>query len=245
MKINGLNGTNTSAGMMGSQKASDSVSRNIQNQIARKQKELQELSSNDMLSVEEKMKRRQELQQEIADLNNQLRQHQIELRRERQKKQSSSVDDMLGGNKKAAAKKENKSTGLSQASMQAMISGDMALEQAQAQEGTVTRLEGRAGVLESEIKTDAGRGGSAEAKKQELAETEQKVNQAMETQMGMLGKVNEEVEAAKNTEKQTEKSGRTEKSDRTDNREIENEEKGEKAGEFLGESAYTHVDVYL
>ena len=104
MRINGLNGVNnTQAGGMNMMQANDSVSKNIQNQIANAQKQLQELSSNKEMSIEEKMKKRQEIQQQIADLNNQLRQHQIEQRKEQQAKKSS-MDDMLGGSKKTAPK---------------------------------------------------------------------------------------------------------------------------------------------
>lgn len=86
MKINGFNGTNTQIGAMGMAQANDSVSKNIQNQIANAQQKLQDLSSNEELSLEDKMKKRQEIQQEITNLNQQLRQHQIEQRKEQQSK---------------------------------------------------------------------------------------------------------------------------------------------------------------
>ena len=69
MKINGFNGTNTQTGAMGMAQANDSVSKNIQNQIANAQQKLQDLSSNEELSLEDKMKKRQEIQQEITNLN--------------------------------------------------------------------------------------------------------------------------------------------------------------------------------
>lgn len=56
MRINGLNGANTPVGGMNMTKATDSVSKNIQNQIANAQKQLQELSANKDMSIEEKMK---------------------------------------------------------------------------------------------------------------------------------------------------------------------------------------------
>ena len=56
MKINGFNGTNTQTGAMGMAQANDSVSKNIQNQIANAQQKLQDLSSNEELSLEDKMK---------------------------------------------------------------------------------------------------------------------------------------------------------------------------------------------
>ena len=57
MKINGINGSNTQMGQMGMNQATDSYSRNIQNQIANAQKQLQELSSNEEMTLEEKMKK--------------------------------------------------------------------------------------------------------------------------------------------------------------------------------------------
>ena len=84
MTINGINGVNTQMKQMGMNQATDSYSRNIQSQIANAKKQLQELSSNEDMSLEEKMKKRQEIQQQISDLNMQLRQHQMEQRKEKQ-----------------------------------------------------------------------------------------------------------------------------------------------------------------
>lgn len=52
----------------------DAVSIDIQNQIAAKQRELQELSSDKDMTPEEKMKKRQEIRKEIAALKQELRQ---------------------------------------------------------------------------------------------------------------------------------------------------------------------------
>lgn len=78
MEINSINGINTQMRQMGMNQATDSYSRNLQNQIADAQKQLQELSSNKDMSQEEKMAKQQELQQQISDLIVQLRQHQME-----------------------------------------------------------------------------------------------------------------------------------------------------------------------
>ena len=161
MTINGINGTNTQTAQMGMNQATDSYSRNIQSQIANAQKQLQELSSNGDIPQEEKMKRRQEIQQQISDLNMQLRQHQMEQRRAamnsaEQQAKGSAMDDMGGG---ANAKAGNKSAGLSQASMTAMISADSSIKQAKAHGSVATKMEGRSGILKSEIKLDQARGG--------------------------------------------------------------------------------------
>ena len=105
---------------------------------------MQELSSNEELSIEDKMKKRQEIQQEINNLNQQLRQHQMAQRKEQQTKKTS-MDDMLGGSRKTAPKSGNQSAGLSQASMQAMISADSSMKQAKVQGSMATQMEGKAG----------------------------------------------------------------------------------------------------
>ena len=57
MRINGFSGTNTQTGTMGMTQGNDSVSKNIQNQIANAQQKLQDLSSNEEMSLEDKMKK--------------------------------------------------------------------------------------------------------------------------------------------------------------------------------------------
>ena len=193
MRINGFSGTNTQTGAMGMVQAGDSVSRNIQNQIANAQQKLQDLSSNKEMSLEDKMKKRQEIQQEINNLNQQLRQHQIEQRSKQQSKNSSSMDDMMAGTNSTSAKK---GTGLSQASMQAMISADSSVKQAKVQSSTATQLEGRAGVLESEIKQDKGSGANTGKKEEELADLQVKAQSATAAHMSTLADANKTMEEA-------------------------------------------------
>ena len=203
---------------------SDSYTKNIQRQIADAQQKLQDLSSNEELSLEDKMKKRQEIQQEITNLNQQLRQHQMEQRREQQSQKSSSMDDMIAGTKHTSAKK---GTGLSQASMQAIISADTSMKQANVQGSVAAGLKGRAEVLESEIRQDAGKG-NTEKKEQDLADIQGKVQSATAQQMSMVARANQEVEeaakvdSAENTEKtesadKTNNTNKTGNADRTDN----------------------------
>lgn len=213
-----VGGVTTQAGIS---QVVDPVGQNIRNQIANAQKQLQELSSNKELSMEEKVKKRQEIQQQISELNNQLRLYQMEQRRAKQQKQDS-FDDMLGGNQKAGtAKIEQQATGLSQASMEAMISADTSMKQAHIQGSVATRMEGRANVIKAEIM----QGGNTEAKKEELAEIEQKANNATASQMNTLAEVNKAVEEAS-------------KVDKTGGNEKESEEKNKtEGGEEISETA--------
>ena len=202
MKINGIDGMNTSIKGMNMLQSNDSVSKNIQNKIANAQKQLQDLSSNKEMSIEEKMKKRQEIQQQIADLNSQLRQHQITQRKEQQAKETS-MNDMLGASKQTASGTGKRTAGLSRANMKAMISADSAMAQAKIQGSVAGQMEGKAGVLETEIKLDAARGVDVEKKKEELAEVEQKEIAAETAQLSTLADANKELEAATKEERQT------------------------------------------
>ena len=216
MTINGINGVNTQMGQMGMNPAADAYSRNIQNQIAEAQKRLQELSSNEDMSLEEKMKKRQEIQQKINDLNMQLKQHQIEQRREaqshseKQQAKSSSMSDTPNGN--GTSKAESKNTGLSQACMTAMISADSSIKQAKIQGGVATEMKGKAGVLDSEIKLDKVRGNDTQAKEEELAEVEQKAQAAATLQLSSLADASRTMKEAARADSKT---------DKTDNKDMD------------------------
>ena len=233
MKINGFNGTNTQTGAMGMAQANDSVSKNIQNQIAN-------------------------AQQEINNLNQQLRQHQIEQRKEQQSKKSS-MDDIVAGTKNTSAKK---GTGLSQAGMWAMISADSSMKQAKVQGSMATQMEGRAGVLESEIKQDAGKG-NTEKKEEELADLQSKAQSATAAQMSSLSDANKSMEeaakadnrtdAAETKKNQTQKAENTQENvdtttDASDNADIKTEtaETIKNPASESGQSVvYTPIDIRL
>ena len=80
--------------------------------------------------------------------------------------------------------------------MTAMISVGSALKQATIQGNTAKKLEGRAGVLESEIKLDKSRGGDTRAKEEELAELEQAAMKTTSSQMSTLNDANKTMEEA-------------------------------------------------
>lgn len=231
MRVSGINGITPQPGQAGLQQT-DAVGRNIQKQIAQKQKELQNLSSNQELDMEEKEKKRKEIMQEINNLNNQLRQHQIEQRREaanagRNQEKDSSVDDMIGGNRRSS-KGAAKSSGLSQTSMKAMILADSALDQAQVQGSVAAEMENRINILKTEIKQDAGRT-DVTAKKQELAGMEQRMEHASAAQADILRQTNQDMEKAQKSE------GAEETVEKEEDRKDNNPE----------EQKYPSVDVYL
>ena len=230
MNVNGINGNGTGvqAFQMKMNQGTDAVSKNIQNQIANAQKQMQELGENKEMSLEEKMKKRQEIQQQISDLQNQLRQHQIEQRKENQQKSGSSMDDMLGGSRQTSRKTKG-GTRMSSASMQAIISADSSMHQVKVQGAVKSEMEGKAGVLESEIKLDEARGGDTTKKREELAEVEKKAEDITASQMEILSDANKKMEEAAKADQEatkTEKAKGKDKADKKDKTDKEDKQPG-------------------
>lgn len=264
MTVGSISGTNNmqKAGF-GANMQTDPVSKSIQNQIANKQKELQELASDDKMMPEEKMKKRQEIQQEINTLNQELRQHQITQRKEQQQKAASENTASAESQKPQSTQSGKKTTGLSSAGMQALISADSSVKQSEVQGSVSARMEGRAGVLEIEIKQDSGRGGSTEEKQKELAEVQQKAQEAASAQMSTLADANQTIKEAGeadseeiNKDKTSGKDGITsenknQKVEGEDNNNIEENEKGEKEisknddAQQVQQLQYTPIDIRL
>ena len=236
MRVNGANGINISAAALGMEAggSADPQVKDLQNQIQNLQKQLKELGSNSEMPAELKSRKRQDLQKQISDLEAQLRQRQIEVKHEeavkKQQKKGGSLDEMLGV--KPQAKKDGRqSAGMSAGSMEALISADASLKQADVHGSTAQKMEGRAGVLEAEISMDSMSGGASAvaSKKEQLAEAQAKAAEAASAQMGSLAQAAEEAKKAGEAENSREdiseksKDGRTgtaqegEKTDGTDN----------------------------
>lgn len=210
MNVNGLNGAGMKQGtlaMGAGGGAMDAVSKDLQNQITNLQKQMQELASNQEMTGEAKMKKRQELQKQISDLEMQLRQRQMDVKREeRQKKQNKgpSIDEMTGA-KNQAQKGAKQTAGMSAGSMEALISADCSMKQADVHGSVAKSMENRAGILEAEIKQDAGKAGDATAaKKEELAKVKELASQAAASQMQSVAEADKTLEEASSKEEKVE-----------------------------------------
>lgn len=253
MKVNSAaNGVNMQAGQMGFQQEDDMISKNLKRQITDLQKQLQELSANTQMGGEEKMKKRQEIQKQISDLNVQLRQHQIEQRREKQQEKASSDDIFDTDSKVGETKAGDKGKGLSQVSMEAMISADASMKQAAKQGSVATKMEGRAGVLETEIKLDSARNGNTDAKREELAKVEQKAADATASQLDTLSKVGKMMKEASDSERSAgdtesaEKNGEAKDAENSENARLaEGIENGDEDKDDAKRAGDVRVDVYI
>ena len=110
--------------------------------------------------------------------------------------------------------------------MQAMISADSSMKQAKVQGSVAVQMEGKASVLESEIKMDQGRGVSTEKKEEELANVQSKAQAATASQMSALADANDIAKEASEKEDTTQTDeNKKDKTDKTkqeaDNKELE------------------------
>lgn len=229
--IGGNRGANAGAGAvhMGTG-GTDAYSKSLQKQIMEAQKQLQELSGNESMTSEMKRKKRQELQKQISDLNMQLRQHQMEERRKAQEEKQESQA-------KSQPKKEEQAGGLSNGSMQAMISAEGSIKLAKQQGGTAKKMQNGANIKRIEIKLDGGGSerraddsAAISSKWDDVEGMEQKAKDATASQMSLLAKAQEEASKAgeesstgTKTDKVDEKGNtKTQKQDSVSNEEEQN-----------------------
>lgn len=185
MQVKGINESSVST-LQASAQPVDEVSKGIQQQITNAQMQLQRLSSNQEISAEEKQQKRQEIQKQIAELNTELRQHQMEVRREQRIKAQSSGDDLLPVDTPEQQLEENVQTTLSTNSMRSIISAESAMTQAEAHRNVSSNLESRVRVLQGEIKQDARKGNNTERKQKELEQLENRITRASGARVGVM-----------------------------------------------------------
>lgn len=211
MKIEEANRGSLWTEQIGTVQATDSESKNLRNQIIGEQKRLKELTVDNELNAEEKRKKRQEIQKQITELNNQLKQHQIELRKEQKEKEKK------GANIESESSEEEESTekGMSQTGMKAIISVDSAISHAKAQENVSITLDSRVRVLQDEIKQDTGRGKDTKMKEKELESLEDKAIRVKAAKMEILADAALEIKQAAEEEYQADKNNKEKKKSNT------------------------------
>ncbi len=204
MEVNRINGSQGIRGGQASQTV-DTVSKSIRNEITGIQKKMKEVAADEKISVEEKTKKRQELQQEISSLNTKLRQHEEKMRKEQQAKAAA---ENTGEERRRKTEEESNDSGREAAEWEpvnknqatSFVSADSTMEHAVRQGSVVSRIEGGIGVLKAEIRQDAARGEDVERKKQELKGLEQRAQRAAEAQFSMLGASHQTMKKAVETE---------------------------------------------
>lgn len=175
----------------------DAISKSIENEISDVQRQRQQVSKQD-LSADEKMKKRQELQQEISRLNNQLRQRQAEARKKQNKEEvvkERDAENIKADNEKkeqvAASKKdetkekeaESKTVEMQDAKKdkikeQTVVSAEAAISQSRLQSKVVSGIQNDINILKGEIRQDKARGENVDDKKEQLEKQRNRLRRA-------------------------------------------------------------------
>ena len=201
MQISGIgDGQDTRPVMLPQQGTNNPELDSLQRQIEEKQKQLQELGKDDKLSPEQKQKKRQSLEQEIAELEAQKNQVKMAAkqkeRKEAEERQVKQSGDSYNRNK------DGDTSQISARGMKALITAGATMDMADVKNRVATSLEGEAGVLESEIKLDQGRGGDTAKKEEQLEEINAKADDLNRKTLDDLDKANEEMRFARDRERE-------------------------------------------
>lgn len=186
----------------------DAKTKSFQTQIASAQTQLQKLSANREMSSEEKAEKRQEIQKQIMELNNMLREHKMEMRREKQQqaaeeaakreeqKKSQNEDSKEKTSETVVVEEKpqvTETTGLSSKRVKSIVAADSTITRVRSQENVSKNLKSRVRVLEGEIKQARNSGGYVEAKKSEIESLENKVERISGAKMNILGTAMQEM----------------------------------------------------
>ena len=196
MKINGTQ-SNAVQSVQRNVQSDDPVIKNAQSQIEELRKRMQALAKNEDMDADTKREKRQELQQQISDLQVTIRQRQLELRNKKQQESIEKAEAARAKTQPDSVKEAKQAGAFTTKGMNAVLSAGNAMEISKAQGDLASRLEGRANELKSEIKLDKARGADTREKSDELAKATRGAKKAQSDQIGTLGKAVKELKEAK------------------------------------------------
>ncbi len=222
-------------------KRQDGILNSIQDQIMGVQNQLKKISENEEMSLEEKMSKRKELQQQLQDLNKQYTQRKMEVQKEKREKRAAEANANTEN-------KERKEPGvMDSSSMHGLINASSSMESVKTVQSVHTKLEGEARIAEAEFKRDMARGASTGGQANRLSDLKSRAESAAGNVMRQLGNVNEAVEETKDTEKTDKDSNEKETQNGTLVSDSDNPKDGAQAinGENSVSSEYRPVNVLL
>nr|WP_320024828.1 FlxA-like family protein [uncultured Acetobacterium sp.] len=178
---------------------SDGISEGIRKQIENIKGQISDLSKNEALSPKDKMDKRKELQDLLQDLNNQLSQRQIEIKKEALEKNTDQSENVIDRKKTNLSTKEKSDTvsisdtAMNSIAMKSLINSEFTMTQINITNGVKTKLEGQGGVLIGEIKLDRSRGVDTSAKSAKLSDIKGNINSISMDTAADLAKINQHV----------------------------------------------------
>jgi len=193
MAINSVSLNNTTPGVTPSSiSPTDSETKSIQNEITSQSQRLNRLSSDSEMSAEEKAKKRQEIQKEIAELNRKLRMLRMQQKEDDKKAQeeqeaktsvikeqiaetskeeteNKSSENGLKDSEKEDALEQLKKTSIPPQNIKKLLEAGTLLQKERIQQSVSHKETSAENILEAEIKSDKLYGTDTSAKEEKLA----------------------------------------------------------------------------
>lgn len=195
MRIDGTQ-TNAVKSVQRNVQSDDPVIKNAQSQIEELHKRIQELAKNEDMDPDTKREKRQELQQQISDLQASIRQRQMELRNKKQQESMEKAEAARAKKAPDAVKEARQAGAFSAKGTNALLSAGNAMEISKTQGSVATSFEGRANVLETEIELDKARGADTSYKSKELSDINRRAGKSRSDQIETLGKAAKDIRKA-------------------------------------------------
>lgn len=169
----------------------DSIKEGLQNQIINIQKQIYSVSENKSLSIEQKKQMQKDLKEQLNELNKQIIQRDLEIRKEQEEKREEKIKEQL---------KDKNYIDDEQQEMTNLFSITSSLNQVKFQTSASVKIKGNARVLESEIKADEGRGLDVSEKRKKLSEMKDKIRGINKKIIKTMNEVNKEIKKSSKKE---------------------------------------------
>lgn len=169
----------------------DSIKEGLQNQIINIQKQIYSVSENKSLSIEQKKQMQKDLKEQLNELNKQIIQRDLEIRKEQEEKREEKIKEQL---------KDKNYIDDEQQEMTNLFSITSSLNQVKFQTSASVKIKGNARVLESEIKADESRGLDVSEKRKKLSEMKDKIRGINKKIIKTMNEVNKEIKKSSKKE---------------------------------------------
>lgn len=165
----------------------DSIKEGLRNQILNIQKQISSIFENKTLSEEQKKLMQKDLKEKLDELNKQMMERELEIRKQQEEKQEEKVKEQL---------KIDNSNGSNQDEMIDLFRLTNGLSKVKQQRVTSVKIKGNIRILESEIKLDEGRGLDVSKKREQLSEMKKRIGNIDKTITDTMKNINSEMKTA-------------------------------------------------
>lgn len=170
---------------------------NLKEQIQQKEQSIKNIEDNDKLTDKEKTEKKKTIQDEIAQLNQQLAELQSQIEKEEKEKEAEKLSESNKEQEKLQKtdeQKEIEKLTVPENLMETMVTAQTAMSQSGSLDYIKTKMEGEARTAASDAKRNASLGVESSYQESVAADSESTVTKITGMQLNILGRASEEME---------------------------------------------------